>query len=347
MSTQQKKKTFYLVLPFLILPFLALGFWALGGGKGKVEKTIVSKGLNTALPEANFKNEKPQDKLSLYDQQKDDDSLAFPKEFAELAGIGEGSTPKDQEDKIEEKLGQIQREINKPEEKQAQKSSYASLKPQVSSMSADVQRLEYLMKNLQSGDEEDSEMKQLSSVMDKILDLQYPERVKERYKSILVSPPDSLYKGIPAVIAEDQKVREGSVVKLKLADSIRIKGYLIPKGHLIYGAARMTNQRLLLEITTVRLGNAILPVSFTVFDTDAMAGINVPEALVEEAARGGAVDAISDLQVFSTDPSVGAQVASSGINAARSLLRKRVKRVKVKLKADYPVLLRNNFHGRQ
>jgi hypothetical protein len=41
------------------------------------------------------------------------------------------------------------------------------------------------------------------------------------------------------------------------------------------------------------------------------------------------------------DPSLKAQAASEGIRAAKSLLSKKVKQVKVTLKAGYQVLLRD------
>jgi len=42
------------------------------------------------------------------------------------------------------------------------------------------------------------------------------------------------------------------------------------------------------------------------------------------------------------DPSIGAQVASAGIEAAKSLVGKKVKLIKVTVKSGYKVLLRNS-----
>jgi hypothetical protein len=42
------------------------------------------------------------------------------------------------------------------------------------------------------------------------------------------------------------------------------------------------------------------------------------------------------------DPSLGAQAASAGIQAAKTLISKKVKLVKVTVKAGYQVLLRDN-----
>jgi Conjugative transposon, TraM len=48
------------------------------------------------------------------------------------------------------------------------------------------------------------------------------------------------------------------------------------------------------------------------------------------------------MQLLSMDQSVATQAASAGIDAAKELLSKKVRRVKVKLKNGFPILLRNN-----
>jgi hypothetical protein len=48
------------------------------------------------------------------------------------------------------------------------------------------------------------------------------------------------------------------------------------------------------------------------------------------------------MELTSMDPSFKAQAAATGINAAKSLLSKKVKQVKVLVKAGYKVLLRDN-----
>ena len=45
---------------------------------------------------------------------------------------------------------------------------------------------------------------------------------------------------------------------------------------------------------------------------------------------------------MSMDASIGAQAAAGGINAAKGLFSKKVKKIKVKLKDEYPVLLKIN-----
>ena len=64
-----RKCKFLLVLPLLVLPFVTLLFWTGGGGKGHaMAKEPLPTGLNTELPDAQFKEDDPITKLQLYEQ---------------------------------------------------------------------------------------------------------------------------------------------------------------------------------------------------------------------------------------------------------------------------------------
>lgn len=90
------------------------------------------------------------------------------------------------------------------------------------------------------------------------------------------------------------------------------------------------------------MGNSIIPVDLTVFSLDGMLGINAPEAELGDAAENGVNAALQNMEFITMDQSIGVQAASAGINAAKGLLSKKVKRIKVKLKGGESLLLRNN-----
>ena len=240
-------------------------------------------------------------------------------------------------DAINQKLEALNKEINRPEEP---RSNPQSKSRQETSIKNDVDRLEALIKTMQSGKEEDPEMAQLSGMMDKIIAIQNPEIA--RSKEHLNSVRDSQFRAVPAAIVENQKVVQGATVKLRLSDSVRLDGQLIPKGHFLFGTCNITNQRLLLQIKNIRLGTSIVPVDLTVYSLDGMPGIPAPEAELTGAVNGGADDAIRSMQFLSMDQSIGVQAAGAGIDAAKSLFSKKLKKVRVKLKADYPILIRIN-----
>lgn len=359
MSTTQspaflKRRKFLMVLPLLVLPFMTMAFWALGGGSGtQVAEVSAVKGLNLALPDAEFRNEKTMDKMGLYGQAqrtlKDSADLIKQNlingEDAGLAGNGSGFGTDPSELAIQDKLAQINAQVNAKPVSPAYGSGAMGVRPATDpAMSADVAKLEALMKNMQaSSSGEDPEMRQLNSMMDKIMAIQNPDLVRQQHVNSSAALPDTLFRAIPAEIAGTVKAVEGSVIELRLLDTIVINGQRIPKGHSVFGTANFSNQRIALEIKNIRLGNQIIPVSLTVFDKrDGMVGLNAPEALFTNAVNGGADDAIRSMQLFSMDQSIGTQVAGAGLDAAKGLFSKKVKRVKQKLSAGYPVLLRDN-----
>jgi phage-related protein len=68
----------------------------------------------------------------------------------------------------------------------------------------------------------------------------------------------------------------------------------------------------------------------------------VPEAITADAAKDGAVSGVDGMEFMSMDESMGAQAATAGINAAKGLFSKKIKRIKAKLKNGHPLLLRIN-----
>ncbi len=135
---------------------------------------------------------------------------------------------------------------------------------------------------------------------------------------------------------------DGAAVRLKLTDSVLLKDQWIPKGQQIFGVCSVTNQRLLLTIQNIRLEKQIIPVNLMVFSLDGMPGIPAPEAELVSATGNGADNALQSMQFMTMDQTIGAQAAAGGINAAKGLFSKKIKKIKVKLADQFPVLLKIN-----
>jgi hypothetical protein len=353
MTTQEeRKRKMLLFLPLLILPFMALGFYALGGGKGdgSLQAATVTKGINTELPGAQLKKDDAKNKMSLYNQAQRDSASARSKSAAgAFAALGwdtskfqhpvkaPANSASANEAKINEQLAQITHQINTPEPVAKQPPTDY----EANGKSADLDRLEKLIKQKQQSNAPDPEMQQLNTMLDKIMQIQNPGLAKDKQTAQPVSK-DSAFKAIPAIIDGNQKVAPGGVVKLLLQDTIRIDGVSIPKGQTVFGSCAIMNQRLLLDIRNIRLGTAIIPVNFTVFSLDGMAGIAAPEAELGEAAGSGANGALENMQFLSMDNNLSTQAATAGISAAKGLLGKKVRKIRVKLKGGQTVLLRIN-----
>lgn len=373
-----RKRKFLMVLPLLVFPFMTMAFWALGGGKGMPDKDLTKQskeGFNTDLPDAKFNREEKNDKFSIYqisarepanaDEESVFKGLAFPQD-------ADAVDPNEQ--KINKKLAQITTELNRTTQSSGDSYSTARIAAyqQSSNMGADVNRLENLMNSLQGGNEDDKEMAQLNSILEKVLEIQNPSRAKEKQKdksierstatfSVHVADgqeeKQSLYalprninaqyaestgNAIEATIHQDQEIVAGSVIKLRLLDSIYVRGTLIPRNEFVYGIASIDDERLKINIPTLRYKNSILPVSLSAFDLDGLEGLYIPGAITRDASKKGVEDAVQSLQIMTMDPSVSAQVAGAGVQAAKGLFSRKVKQVRVKLKAGYQLLLRDN-----
>lgn len=341
-----KRRKFLIVLPLLVLPFVTMGFWALGGGSETTVAAVQSShGLNMALPDAELKLKDGRDKMSLYDQaQKDSAKLVRSGVHAASSNLGmadggRGFKTDPAELAISNRLAQINAQVNAPVVPSVSTVSPGAADP---SLTSDVDRLEKLVQNMKEPtEEEDPEMLQLNSMMDKILAIQNPDLVRPAVTAPPVS--DSLFRAIPALVVGPVKVTQGSVIELRLQDSVTINGQLLLKGHSVFGVAEFSNQRIALEIRNIRLGTSIIPVSLSTYDKrDGMRGINAPEALLAEAIGSGSVDAMSSVGLMGFDQNLGTQVAGAGLDAAKGFLSKKIKRMKQKLVAGYPVLLRDN-----
>lgn len=431
-----QKRKFVMVLPLLVLPFLTMIFWALGGGEGSPAqaRSIQKSGLNLELPDAHFNTEE-WNKLSLYEKA-ERDLLKFEEEskndpYFTLATLEEqtsqdeqevqprestkGSTKNTQraspqkrvgyvdpnEAKVNQKLDQLYRELNKTSETSHELNKQESIPPDKSDpqFSSDVQQLEQMMEMMSKGDQNDPEMQQIGGMLDKILDIQHPERVREKIKeeseqkkgqvfpvetyrseeniSLIsqgknrtVIPPDSsafLSKvfevhtkqnafyglddeasgentsdnAIEAVIHDTQELVAGSTVKMRLMSDVYINGRLIPKGQFIYGTCAITGERLTIEINSVRGDNSLFPVSLSVYDMDGLEGIYIPGAITRDVAKQSSDQAMQSMQFMTMDQSLGAQAASAGLQAAKGLFSKKMKLIRVTVKAGYKILLKD------
>ncbi len=425
-----QKRRFAMVLPVLVLPFLTTIFWTLGGGQGSPAQAMTSEkaGFNLILPDAHFNNEEL-NKLALYEKA-ERDSLKFKEErdndpYFNLATLEDQSTQEIQQEpvkrnnssslktvsgkqkqaidpneaRVNQKLEQLYRELNKAEEpivetKVEENSSQNISDPQFSS---DVKQLEGMMEMMKQGNEADPEMQRIDGMLEKILDIQHPDRVREKIReqsklkngqvfpvehfqpednmSLLTASkvgqrviPDSsallsrafsvqsrqnsFYgledeiqnenetgNAIEAVIHDTQELVVGSTVKMRLLNDVYINGRLISKDQFVYGTAAISGERMTIAINSIRDDNSLFPVSLSAYDLDGVEGLYIPGAITRDAAKQSSDQAMQSLQFMTMDQSLSAQAASAGMQAAKGLFSKKVKLIKVTVKAGYKILL--------
>jgi conjugative transposon TraM protein len=147
---------------------------------------------------------------------------------------------------------------------------------------------------------------------------------------------------LTATIASEQELMSGATVKLDLSSSVSVNGVRVPAGTAIFGIASIEGERLHITIPSIRYQNNILPVSLNVYDLDGLEGIYIPGSVARDVVKESADGAIQSTGVAGFGLSLKTQVAAAGIGAAKSLLSKKVKQVRVTVTAGYKVLLRDN-----
>ena len=149
---------------------------------------------------------------------------------------------------------------------------------------------------------------------------------------------------IAAVIAGNQSVTNGQSVKLRTTEPMWIGNRLIPRNTKVVGAARLQDERLEIEITSVETNGSIDEVELKVYDSDGQEGINIPNSMESDALHeiGANMGSTMGSSInISTD--AGAQIASDVgrglINGVSQYLTKKMRTVKVHLKSGYRVML--------
>jgi len=153
------------------------------------------------------------------------------------------------------------------------------------------------------------------------------------------APVEETQNSIEAVIHQTQTIVNGSLVKLRLSQDIVLQGTQVPKNTFLYGTAALKGERLEVKIDAVQYKNSIYPVELAVYDMDGIRGIYIPGAVSRDVAKASADRSIQTLGLTGISDSWGAQAAGMGIEAAKSLMSKKVKLVKVAVKAGYQILL--------
>lgn len=149
---------------------------------------------------------------------------------------------------------------------------------------------------------------------------------------------------IAAVIDGNQSVTNGQSVKLRTTEPMWIGNRLIPRQTTLTGLARLQDERLEIEITSVETGGSIYEVELKVYDSDGQEGINIPNSMESDALHEIGANMGSTMgSSINISTNTGAQIASDVgrglINGVSQYLTKKMRTVKVHLKAGYRVML--------
>lgn len=146
-----------------------------------------------------------------------------------------------------------------------------------------------------------------------------------------------------ACIHGDQTVVTGSTVRMRMLEDAVVCGMKIPANTLFYGVATLGANRLEVVVNNLKVGNTISPVSFVIFDNDAMEGLNLPNNMKDQAAKRMQQGLVQNIDMPLASIGTMTSEITSAVNAttqiAKQILNMKLSQVKVHLKSNYQMYI--------
>ena len=154
---------------------------------------------------------------------------------------------------------------------------------------------------------------------------------------------------IKAIIDEDIKAVDGSRVRLRLLDDVEIDGSTVRKGTYLYATVSgFSSGRVKGSISSILVGDELVKVSLSLYDTDGLEGLYVPESQFRETGKDVASSAMSGNLSMNTGgygnnclAQWGMQAVQNAYQKTSNAISKAIRKNKVKLKYGTFVYLVN------
>lgn len=164
------------------------------------------------------------------------------------------------------------------------------------------------------------------------------------FNSLENNQADEKRNGVYATIYRTVTLTDGQGVQLRLGEAVQAGNRLIPKGTVMSGTAKISGERVDILISSILLDGNILPVELAAYDMDGRKGVSVPgspemNAAKEMAANMGQNMGTSISITDNATSQIAADLSKGVIQGASQYLSKKLRTVKVTLKAGHRVLL--------
>lgn len=152
---------------------------------------------------------------------------------------------------------------------------------------------------------------------------------------------------ILACIHNEQTILDGENIRLRLLEPMYAGSTLIPRNTILSGTGKIQGERLGISIVSLEYKGMIIPVELRVFDTDGQQGIFIPGSMEINAIREIAANMGTNAGTsISLSRDAGGQFAAdmgrSLIQGSSQYFSRKMREVKVNLKAGYKVFLLPN-----
>ena len=135
---------------------------------------------------------------------------------------------------------------------------------------------------------------------------------------------------IQAIIDENIKAVDGSRVRLRLLDDVEIGECVIARGTYLYATVSgFSSGRVKGNISSILVNDELVKVSLSLYDTDGMEGLYVPNSQFRETSKDVASGAMSGNMNMSMGSTTGNSLAQWGMQAVNNAYQKTSNAIKI------------------
>ncbi|MDV3719722.1 conjugal transfer protein TraM [Elizabethkingia anophelis] len=148
---------------------------------------------------------------------------------------------------------------------------------------------------------------------------------------------------VKAVLDESINGYLGSRIRFRLLEDIYVGKHKVSKGALIYGQiSGFTLQRVNLNVVSILNNGEILPINLSVYDTDGIQGMYVPQSEFREMMRQMGTNSVQGIQMDMSSQNFFTSIASSLFRSASQSISNLIRKNKAKLKYNSYIYLIND-----
>lgn len=149
---------------------------------------------------------------------------------------------------------------------------------------------------------------------------------------------------IKGIVQETKTLTNESILSIRLSEGMRVGRTEIPSGILLKATGKFQNGRLQLLISSIEYKGSIYPVEINVHDNDGQLGLMIPyspeqNAVTDIVGSMGQTSGTNIMMTQSAGQQIAADMSRGMVQGLSGYFQKRVRQLKVKVKAGHQVFL--------
>lgn len=139
-------------------------------------------------------------------------------------------------------------------------------------------------------------------------------------------------------------IKDNETLQLRLMETVKIGAVIVPKNALLTAKSKIAGNRMLLQVTTIEVGENIYPVKLTAYDMDGLEGVFIPgsdgmDALKEVGSNIGSSAGTSFTFAQSAKDQIISDAARGIMQGGSNYLVKKIRAIKVTFKSGHRLML--------